>query len=90
MAGKYRFITKDDRDAIAAWYLNGDRPCDIAERIGVHAATVYHELQRGYTGELDANQRPAYDATTAQRAVQESFKKRGRKRAAASLLVEGQ
>jgi len=82
MAGKYRFITRQDREKVAAWYLNGDRPCDIASRLDVHTATVYNELQRGHTGELDENQRPAYDPVLAQRVVQASFKQRGRKCAA--------
>jgi len=80
MAKKYKFITKEDRQNIAAWYLNGDRPCDIAARLGVHMATVYNELQRGHTGELDINQRPAYDPVLAQRVVQMNFKNRGRRR----------
>jgi len=81
MAGKYKFITMEDRQNIAAWYLNGDRPCDIAERLGVSVATVYREIERGHTGELDINQRPAYDPELAQRTVQMNFKNRGRRRA---------
>lgn len=80
MAGNYRYITMQDREAIAGWYLNGDRPCDIATRLGVHTATIYNELRRGETGEWDKNQRPAYDPVLAQRVVQENFKRRGRKR----------
>ena len=80
MAGKYKFITMEERGKIAAWYLEGDRPCDIATRIGVHTATVYHELQRGHTGKLDINQRPDYDPTLAQKVFQEGLKKRGRRR----------
>jgi len=80
MAGRYKFITLEERGKIAAWYLRGDRPSDIAERIGVHTATVYHELQRGHTGGLDINQRPAYDPTLAQQVFQRGLKKRGRRR----------
>ena len=82
MAGKYRFITQEDRNMIDVWYLRGDRPSDIAARIGVHTATIYHELRRGHNGELDKNQRPAYDPTLAQREFQANLKKRGRKRKA--------
>lgn len=80
MASNYRYITMQDREAIAGWYLNGDRPCDIAARLGVHTATIYHELRRGETGVLDRNQRPAYDPALAQQVVQANFKQRGRKR----------
>ena len=80
--GKYRYITIQDRKSIAQWYLNGDRPCDIAARLGVHTATIYHELQKGDTGKLDKNQRPAYDPVIAQRTVETNFKRRGRKRKA--------
>ena len=79
MAGKYKFMTLDDRRLIAGWYLNGERACDIAARVGVHTATIYNELQRGKTGGLDRNQRPAYDPELAQRKIQEGFGRRGRR-----------
>ena len=37
------------------------------------------ELQRGATGELDANQREGYSAELAERRLRESFKRRGKK-----------
>ena len=80
MAKKYKFITKDERDKISAWYSVGDRPFDIAARIGVHVATIYHELQRGNTGELDANFRPAYCPALAQQVFQANLKKRGKRK----------
>jgi len=89
LAGKYKFLTIQDRKKVAIWYLNGDRPCDIAARLGVHTATVYNELQRGHTGAVDINQRPAYDPMLAQEAVQMSFKRRGRKRAEPARVAEG-
>ena len=79
MAGKYKYLTLNDRQRIAAWYLNGERACDIAKWLGVHTATIYHELQRGQSGELDKNQRLAYDPKIAQKSVQEGFKRRGRR-----------
>ena len=54
--GKYRYLTFEDRKKIEAWYLLGDRPADIAARLSVHHTTIYKELQRGATGELDRNQ----------------------------------
>ena len=79
MAGKYKYLSLNDRKRLAAWYLNGERPRDIAEWLGVHTATIYNELQRGQTGERDRNQRLEYDPELAQRRVQENFKLRGRK-----------
>ena len=57
----------------------GDRPADIAARLSVHYTTIYKELQRGATGELDANQREGYSAELAERRLRESFKRRGKK-----------
>lgn len=78
---KYRYITFSDRKQIAVWYQNGERPADIAVRLGVSVKTIYLELKRGETGELDCNQRCAYDPILAQQKVQENFKRRGRVRA---------
>ena len=78
MAGKYRYLTFEDRRNIEGWYARGDRPLEIAARLGVHTATIYHELQRGHTGKLDGNQREEYSAELAQKTVQENFKRRGR------------
>ena len=77
--GKYRYLTFEDRKKIEAWHLIGDRPADIAARLSVHYTTIYKELQRGATGELDANQREGYSAELAERRLRESFKRRGKK-----------
>lgn len=84
MAGKYRYLTFEDRKKIEAWYARGDRPLEIAARLGVHTATIYHELKRGYTGELDKAQREKYSAVQAQQIVQSNFKRRGRRIAPAA------
>ena len=42
--------------------------------------TLYGELKRGDTGELDQNQRPAYDPVLAQKTYQENIRRRGRRR----------
>ena len=78
MVRQYRYITFQDRKQISTRYLNGDRVADIADGIGVTAATVYRELKRGETGGLDRNQRRAYSPVLAQQRVQESFKRRGK------------
>ena len=62
MVRQYRYITFQDRKQISTRYLNGDRVADIADGLGVTAATVYRELKRGETGGLDRNQRRAYKA----------------------------
>ena len=84
MVRKYKYITFSDRKQIAAWYRAGERPADIADRLGVSTKTVYLELKRGETvGEdgapvLDRNQRRAYNPVIAQQTVQASFGRRGR------------
>ena len=83
MANRYRYITLQDRQEIAKRYRRGERAADIAAFVGVSAAAVYRELQRGYTGSTDENKRPAYDPLKAQEAVQRGFKRRGRKAARA-------
>jgi len=87
MTGKYKYLSITDRKRLAAWYLNGERPSDIAEWLGVHTATIYNELQRGQTGERDRNQRLEYDPELAQRRVQENFKRRGRKNGVGATIV---
>ena len=47
MVRQYRYITFQDRKQISTRYLNGDRVADIADGLGVTAATVYRELKRG-------------------------------------------
>lgn len=75
----YRYMTLADRQKLEALYLKGERVQDIADQIGAHVATVYKELKRGETGELDRNMRREYSAMLAQRRLAENFKKRGRK-----------
>lgn len=75
---QYRYMDFRDRERIAVRYLNGDRVADIAAGLGVSTATVYRELKRGETGELDRNQRRAYNTVLAQQRLQESFKRRGK------------
>lgn len=77
--GRYRYLTLDDREVLESRYLNGERPQDIADTLGVHVATVYKELKRGDTGDLDRNMRQGYSAKLAQRRLQQNFKCRGRK-----------
>ena len=84
MVRQYRYIDFRDREQIAARYLNGDRVADIAAGLGVTTATVYRELKRGETGELDRNQRREYNPVLALQRVQASFKRRGKPAAVSS------
>ena len=77
-----RYLTYEDRKSIAALYADGVALADIASALGVHLATIYRELARGNTGELDGNGRSGYNAELAQRALKDSIKHRGRKKTA--------
>lgn len=50
----------EDRKTIEAMFKAGERVTDIAERVGVHRATIYNELKRGGT---------PYEAEVAQRTI---------------------
>ena len=78
----YSYLTFDQRREIEALYSDGERAVDIAAKIGRSVAAIYEELQRGYTGELDGNKRPAYSADLAQTIAQENIRRRGNRRAA--------
>ncbi len=60
----YRYLTLADREALESRYLKGERPQDIADSLGVHVATIYKELKRGDTGDLDCNMRQGYNASS--------------------------
>lgn len=64
MARKYKRIVFADRQRIEAMYNSGIKPEYIAEKIGVHIATMYRELERG-----GAKEGTPYNADTAQRAI---------------------
>ena len=70
MVRQYRYINFQDRKRISTRYLNNDRVADIAADLGVTPAAE--------TGELDRNQRRAYNPVLAQQRLQESFKRRGK------------
>ena len=66
---EYKHIMFADRQRIETLYLAGMMPVEIAAKIGVHHATVYNELRRGDTGEIDRNGRIGYSAELAQSRV---------------------
>ena len=75
-----KYLTLQDRNKIAEMYRLEARVLDIANEVGCHPATIYEELRRGDTGNLDGNQRPEYDPMLAQRRVQEAIRRRGNRR----------
>ena len=75
----YRYLTLADREKLESHYLKGERPQDIADTLGVHVATIYKELKRGDTGDLDCNMRQGYNAKLAQLRLQQNLKRRGSK-----------
>lgn len=75
----YRYIVYADRQKIEHMWADGKRVEDIAAEIRVHIATIYKELQRGWDGTVDKNQRQTYSAALAEQKVQASFKRRGRR-----------
>ena len=71
--GEYSYLTFDQRREIESLYNDGNRVVDIASKIQRSVAAVYEELKRGYTGELDENKRPKYNADLAQTTVQAKY-----------------
>lgn len=78
--GKQRVLSMQDRKLLADCWEEGEGAAEIAERLGCCAATVYVELRRGATGELDGNKRPAYDPELGLEVYQRNLRKRGRRR----------
>lgn len=76
-----RYITFDDRKKFEKLYAANASFNEIATALGVHLATVYREFKRGNTGLLDKNGRSGYNAEQAQKAIQQSIKRRGHKKA---------
>jgi len=66
MARKYKRIVFADRQRIEAMYNSGMNEKTIAEKIGVHIATIYRELERG---KVIVAGGVKYSADTAQRAI---------------------
>ena len=81
MQRTYRYLTYSDRVRIEELHNTGARAKAIAAKIGASLSTLYHELKRGNTGEINASYRPIYSAELAQRRTMEAIARRGRKRA---------
>ena len=70
-------LTLKDRTVIAKRWADGDSAAVIAKELGYAPGTIYAELARGHTGELDRNSRPKYDPARGQAVYQASLRKRG-------------
>lgn len=66
MARKYKRLVFADRQQIEAMFNSGMKEKAIAEKVGVHIATIYRELERGKIVVADSVR---YSADTAQRAI---------------------
>lgn len=49
---KYKHLSYSDRQEMEKLYLQGWHMNDIAAKLGVSLATVYHERARGDTGKM--------------------------------------
>ena len=70
-------LTLKDRTIIAKRWADGDSAAVIAKGLGFAPGTIYAELARGHTGQLDRNSRPQYDPARGQAAYQANLRKRG-------------
>ena len=59
---KYKHLSYSDRQEMEKLYLQGWHMNDIAAKLGVSLATVYHERARGDTGKMDKNGRGGYSS----------------------------
>ena len=62
-----RHMTLEDRKILQARYAAGQAVAGIAREMGFNESTIYKELKRGDTGEMDANGRAGYSAAIGQR-----------------------
>lgn len=63
----YRWISQDERRKIEKAYQSGEAIDAIAKSLGRNRTTIYNEIRRGDTGEMDENGRQGYSAEIAQR-----------------------
>lgn len=79
----YAFRSIEDRQNIEKMWNEGNTPKELAEKLGKSQAVIYTELARGQDGTRLPDQRLRYSAALAQRRVQQSLERRGRKAAPA-------
>ena len=71
-----RHLTLKDRAELEALYNKGSGVEEIAAKLKVHRSTVYNELKRGDTGEMDSNGRIGYSAELAQQEIINNYRRR--------------
>ena len=79
----YAFRTIAAREKIEKMWNDGTAPKKIAEQMNVSETVIYKELKRGNDGTNLADGRKKYSALTAQRVINHSLARRGRKAASA-------
>lgn len=77
---EYRRMTDDIRCVVAKLYREGRQVQEIAEAVGLHETSVYRELNRGLTEELDEHGNFIYDPDKARRDAALARKNKGRKK----------
>ena len=82
MGRKSYYLGPNERAEIEKLHKGGAPAAAIAARVGCHTATIYRELQNGYTGAVDEYGRRVYSAEVAQRAFERNIKRRGERAAA--------
>lgn len=75
----YAFRTLEDRQKIEKLWEAGKTPKEISEKLGKSLAVIYTELSRGQDGTRLPDQRLRYSADLAQKRVQQSLEKRGKR-----------
>lgn len=75
---KCKNLTFADRQRLEELRNNNTSLSVIADELGVHLATIYREIKRGNTGEIDDNGEYRYSAKLAQANIKESLSRRGR------------
>ena len=78
MAG---YITRsyEERKTIQSLWEAGVQAKKIADKLGAPLSSLYSELRRGQDGSRLPNQRLRYSADLAQRRIQHSYERRGRR-----------
>lgn len=75
---KCKNLTFEDRQRLEELRNKNVSNRAIASELGVHLATIYREIQRGNTGEIDDNGQYRYSAAVAQANTRENLSRRGR------------
>ena len=70
-------FTLNERKVIANRRADGESAVEMPKGLDRSPGTIYAELTRGHTGELDLNSRPKYDPEQGLAVYQANLRKRG-------------